>query len=130
MKWIKDHKIILASGSPRRAKLLKLAGFEFVIRPMDTDEDFPIKMPTDKVAEHLAEKKALAQKHLLKDGELLIAADTVVIQDDKILGKPVDKDDARQMLRSLSNAKHKVITGVCILSLERNTAFPTARSYT
>jgi septum formation protein len=116
-----QRKIILASQSPRRKQLLQDAGFEhIVIRPLDVDESFSDQMPVDEVAPYLAHKKALAGKHLLQESdEVLLTADSVVILGDKIYNKPADYVEARYMLEQLSGQAHRVITGVCLCSLEK-----------
>jgi MAF protein len=116
------RSIILASGSPRRQQLLRETGLDFMIRTKDTPEDFPMDMRPEKVAAFLAEKKALAFQEDLND-EIVITADTVVIVDGQILGKPVDAQEAEKMLQMLSGRKHEVITGVCILSKEKKIVF-------
>lgn len=121
---ILDRKIILASKSPRRSQLLAQAGFNFEIRTKEVEEDFPTDMPVDEVASFLAEKKAVAcSEFLSNDNDLLLSADSVVILDDKIYGKPVDYEDAVQILTALSGRVHRVITGVCLLSKNKKRVF-------
>ena len=111
---LKNYHLILASNSPRRRELLGGLGIEFEVRVMPgIDESYP-SMPASDVAGFIAEKKAQAYLPNLRDDELLITADTVVIVDGEILGKPVDAADAQRMLRLLSGRTHQVITGVCI----------------
>jgi len=111
---LKKYHLILASNSPRRRELLSGLGIEFEVRVMPgIDESYP-SMPASDVAGFIAEKKAQAYLPHLRDDELLITADTVVIVDDEILGKPADAADAHRMLRLLSGRTHQVITGVCI----------------
>ena len=111
---LKKYHLILASNSPRRRELLGGLGIEFEVRVMPgIDESYP-SMPASDVAGFIAEKKAQAYLPHLRDDELLITADTVVIVDDEILGKPTDAADAQRMLRQLSGRTHQVITGVCI----------------
>ena len=111
---LKKYHLILASNSPRRRELLSGLGIEFEVRVMPgIDESYP-SMPASDVAGFIAEKKAQAYLPDLRDDELLITADTVVIVDDEILGKPADAADAHRMLRQLSGRTHQVITGVCI----------------
>ena len=111
---LKKYHLILASNSPRRRELLGGLGIEFEVRVMPgIDESYP-SMPASDVAGFIAEKKAQAYLPHLRDDELLITADTVVIVDDEILGKPADAADAHRMLRQLSGRTHQVITGVCI----------------
>lgn len=110
-----ERKIILASKSPRRKELLSQAGFNFEIRTQDVAEDFPDDMPVEKVAPFLAEKKAGAMRHSLKEDEIILTADSVVILDGVIFNKPANEDEAKQMLRQLSGNVHQVITGVCLM---------------
>jgi septum formation protein len=123
MKWLTEWNIILASKSPRRAELLRMAGFTFTIRSKEVDESFPKDMDADQVAEYLAIKKARAQAPDLGPKDLLIAADSVVILEHTILNKPANNIEAQQMLRALSGKEHRVITGVCILIADRQRSF-------
>lgn len=121
------NKIILASGSPRRKQLLELAEIPFEVIISDVDESFPAGLSSSETAMHIAENKALAvQSNLLQDNshaQTIIAADTVVVLEDKIIGKPKDREHAIAILSSLSGKTHKVITGVCILSSEKKIIF-------
>ena len=114
--------LILASSSPRRQYLMKEAGFDFTIEKPDVEEDFPSNMPVEQVARFLASKKAEYFRPRMRD-EIIVTADTVVILGDKILNKPADRKEAIQMLSSLSGQTHRVMTGVCILSKEREESF-------
>ena len=115
-------KLILASNSPRRKELLGGLGIPFEVRVLQgIDESYPETVPTDKIAEFIATNKAKAYE--VAADEILITADTVVIVDDKILGKPADADDARQMLRKLSGKSHHVITGVSLKSYDKQKTF-------
>ncbi|HEY9176686.1 MAG TPA: Maf family protein [Flavipsychrobacter sp.] len=105
--------IILASQSPRRKQLLELAEIEFEIRVADIDETPPHGMPGEQVPEHLALEKAAVIAGNNPDA-IIIAADTTVLLDDEILGKPVNEDDAVAILKKLSGRMHEVISGVCI----------------
>ncbi|MDN5200472.1 Maf family nucleotide pyrophosphatase [Fulvivirgaceae bacterium BMA10] len=116
------RKLILASNSPRRQQLLKDAGFDFQVKASDVDESFPTDMPSLEVAKFLAEKKALALESIVTD-EIIIAADTIVIIENQILGKPQDKDEAMRMLQKLSAREHIVATGVCLLSKNKKISF-------
>jgi len=106
--------LVLASASPRRQALLRNAGISFVVQPADVDET-PLagESPRD-CAERLAREKALAVWRL-RPQDLVLGADTIVVVEDTILGKPVDADDAGRMLRMLSGRVHRVITGVCLV---------------
>jgi septum formation protein len=108
-------QIILASNSPRRKQLLTEAGFEFEIIVANTNESYPTHLQAHEIANHIAKQKALAVKEMKKNSATIIAADTIVVIDEEILGKPKDKSDAINMLQKLSGKKHVVITGVCIL---------------
>ena len=110
------------SKSPRRQALLKEAGFDFVIKTQDVDETYPSHLKAKDVASYLAAKKALAFKDQIQD-EILLAADTVVRLDQKILGKPNDKNHATEMLLALSGRSHLVTTGVCLLSKNQKIVF-------
>lgn len=116
------HKLILGSKSPRRQMILTEAGFDFDVKVIDVEETFPDDIHANEVARFIAEKKA-KQLPFLKKNEILITADTTVVLDDVILGKPQDRDDAYTMLGVLSGRKHEVVTGVCIKNSKRNIAF-------
>ena len=117
-------KIILASGSPRRAQLLRQAGFTFEQKPTHIPEDYPPDMPAEQVAAYLAQRKAQAAFSSRKEGEgIILAADSVVILDGKIYEKPTDFEDARRILQALSGNMHTVITGVCLRSPKRERVF-------
>lgn len=117
-----SHKIILASQSPRRRQLLEMAEIEFEVLIADVDETNPPGMPGEQVPLHLAQKKADAVAHLIHDA-IVIAADTVVLLDHHILGKPVDEAHAITILRQLSGRMHKVVTGVCIRKESKEVSF-------
>jgi len=106
--------LVLASASPRRQDLLRSAGISFVAQPADVDETPLAGESARECAERLAREKALAvwQK---RPADVVLGADTVVVVDETILGKPVDTDDAARMLRMLSGRVHRVITGVCLV---------------
>jgi len=112
------QQVILASQSPRRKQLLEQAEIEFMVLTAHTDEDFPSDMNKEEVPLFIARNKAQAVWQQRKDG-IIIAADTVVILDNQIIGKPVDEADARRILKNLSGRTHCVITGAVIQSAER-----------
>ena len=112
-KNIAGRPVILASASPRRRELLQALGLPFEIKKADIDEDFPLDLSPREVARYLAEKKAAFFKNDIKD-EIVITADTIVLLHDKILNKPADEKEAREMLTMLSNKKHEVISAVGI----------------
>lgn len=107
-------KLVLASKSPRRSEILKNAGFDFVIRTADADETIKEGTSPEDAVVMLAARKAMAVEK--NEDELVLGADTIVVLDDKILGKPKDREDAFNMLRSLSGRVHSVFTGVCAIS--------------
>ncbi len=107
--------ILLASGSPRRKLLLENAGFHIRVHPVDVDESFDSSMPVKEVPIYLAKKKAKAALSKARNGELVLAADSIVVIDGLILGKPSDKSDAFNMLSILSGKEHQVMTG-CFLA--------------
>jgi septum formation protein len=104
--------LVLASRSPRRAELLRAAGFEFAIRVTDVDET-PLKGETPQnYVLRVAEEKALVVAS--DDSDVVLAADTTVVLGCEIMGKPADADDASRMLRALSGQQHEVVTGICL----------------
>ena len=117
-------KLILGSKSPRRKELIEGINIPFEIRTKDTDESFPSDLPCIDVAEYIAKKKADALKADIKENEIILCADTVVIVENQILGKPENFDDAKQMLQSLSNKTHQVVTGVVITSSVAAVGYP------
>jgi septum formation protein len=114
-------KIYLASKSPRRQELLKLMNLDFTLFLQDADESYPDTLETEEVAEFIANKK-LADLEIPEDG-IVLTADTIVVVDSEILGKPNDENDAFLMLKKLSGRMHKVITGVCLKSIDQQISF-------
>lgn len=117
--------LVLASNSPRRQQLLRNLGFEFEVVVRDVEEIIPEYMHPRAVAVLIAENKAKAYDDLSQD-HLIITADTVVVLDDQILGKPEDEVAAVEMLRSLSGRDHTVISGVCFFHRGRFKSFAEA----
>lgn len=117
-----NRRLILASSSPRRQYLMKQAGFEFVVEKPEVDEIFPDDLPVDRVAKYLAELKAEYFRPNMRD-EVIVTADTVVILGGKILNKPADREEAIAMLTSLAGQTHRVMTGVSIVSKEKEETF-------
>lgn len=112
-----NHVILLASKSPRRQELMQLLDLKFEIpASIEVEEIYPSSLPAEKVPEYLSQKKASAYLNILKENEILVTADTVVILGSEILGKPHSEDDAIDMLKKLSGNTHKVVTGVTITS--------------
>lgn len=115
-------KLILASNSPRRRELLKGLDLDFEVRvKRGVGESFPTNIPAEKVAEYISKEKAAAYD--IADDEVLLTADTVVILEGEIMGKPDNADDARAMLRRLSGHTHHVVTGVSIKSTDGSVSF-------
>ena len=108
-------KIILASASPRRKQLLEQAEIDFEIVVSETDESFPSDMPIAEAPMHIALQKAKAVAEKVAPESIIIAADTIVVADDQIIGKPKDENDAIAILLKLNGKTHRVITGVCIV---------------
>jgi septum formation protein len=109
-------RLILASASPRRQALLRNAGLDVVVRPSSVEEVVqPGESPED-FARRAATDKTLAVAAAAPPDALVLGADTVVVAGDEILGKPADAADAARMLRTLSGATHRVITGVCLVT--------------
>jgi len=115
----KENNFILASGSPRRRRLLQFLGIEFIVRPASIDENIGHQIQPEKVARKLAFRKAEAQAGDYKNA-IILGADTIVVHKNKILEKPSDEADAEAMLNELSDSTHKVITGVSLLRTAEN----------
>jgi septum formation protein len=116
--------IYLSSTSPRRKELLERLGIPFELRIVpDIDESFPADLPLSDIPGYIARKKADAYLSTLKENELIITADTVVILDSRIIEKPAGRDDAIRMLHLLSGRTHEVITGVVLTALEKQVCF-------
>lgn len=124
-KNIQNYKIILASQSPRRQELLFMLGIPFSVEQgNDLPENFPERLPVNEIALYLARQKQTAwQKYWSQPNNLVITADTIVAIGDAVLGKPVDRDDACQMLWLLSGNVHEVITGVVLKSALKTVGF-------
>ena len=117
-------EIILASKSPRRQQLLKDLGIQFKVITKEVEETFPVHLKREEVALHLALKKANAYKEILhQDNVIVITADTIVCLEEKIIGKPVDFNDAVYILKTLSGKMHEVFTSVCISRKEKKELF-------
>lgn len=116
-------KFVLASKSPRRQSLIQEMGFPFEVRIKEVEEIYPPHLKSEEVPVFLAELKSKPLVDSLIVNEILITSDTVVVNDNKILGKPKDKAEAFEMLQSLSGKSHKVITGVCLRSIDKTISF-------
>ncbi len=125
------YKVLLASKSPRRRELLQQLRVPFhVVTLGGIDESYPDTVPLIDVPQFVSEKKADAFQNIIKDNELVITADTMVVCEDRILGKPKDSAEAREMLRLLSGKTHKVSTGVTVTTKDRRTSFTTVTDVT
>lgn len=121
---LEKYNIILGSGSPRRKELLAGLGLHFqVLVRKGVSEDYPNNLSPHEVSQYIAEKKMSAYADLLVSKTLVITADTVVICNNNILGKPKDAADARRMLEMLSGKTHQVTTGVCIATAKQKICF-------
>jgi septum formation protein len=115
--------IVLASGSPRRKQLLEWAEVSFEVLVKETAETYPPGLSVADVPVHIARNKALAVREQAGAGRVILAADTVVVLGDEIIGKPKDREDAVKILSKLSGQRHEVITGVVLSRGEEEVAF-------
>lgn len=120
---LKDYTVVLASGSPRRQQFLRDLDVNFEIRLKEVDEVYPETLKGAEITDYLAELKAAALGDSLSDDEILITSDTIVWHENKALGKPKDKEDAFDMIKSLSGKTHEVITSVCIKNAGNSETF-------
>jgi len=120
---LNNYNIILGSASPRRKKLLNDLGINFSIKTTQEEEHYPVCLDGPEIAEFLAKQKAEFILKEISGNYLLITADTIVMQDDRIVQKPQNKDDAKRILQRLSDNNHKVISGVCIKSKIKEIVF-------
>lgn len=119
---LEKYDVVLGSNSPRRRELLNDMGVTFRVETVKgIDETYPASLPIEEIPVYLARVKA--EGHPLKDNELLITADTVVVLDETVLGKPEGEADAHRMLRALSGRAHRVISGVCVTTVDRSESF-------
>ena len=124
MDNLKKYKGILASNSPRRKELLAGLGVDYEVRTLsDVDESYPETLQGADIPLYIAKEKADAYVAMMQPGELMITADTIVWLDGKVLGKPWDREDALQMLRTMSGRTHEVFTGVCITTTDWQRSF-------
>lgn len=120
---LKNYTIILASGSPRRQQFFTDLGLDFEIRLKNIEEVFPETLIAEEITNYLAELKANAFEGELNEKDILVTSDTIVWHNKKALGKPKDYADAFQILKSLSNETHDVITSVCFKTTEKTITF-------
>ncbi len=123
MEWFPDYNYILASKSPRRQQLLKSLGIHFAVKTHEIEEKYPKELSKEEIPVYLAKLKSEPFKSELKKNDLLITADTIVWLDGKVLGKPANGDEAKNMLKELSGKEHQVISGVCLTSLNNQISF-------
>ncbi|MFY8138430.1 MAG: Maf family nucleotide pyrophosphatase [Flavobacteriales bacterium] len=119
----KNHKIVLASKSPRRQELMKGLDISFEVRTMEVDESFPPALQREEIPLFLSKLKAQAFLPEMKANEVVITADTVVWVNDHVLNKPEDRDEAIAMVKELSGNKHVVYTGVTITTKDKALSF-------
>ena len=128
---ISKYDVVLASKSPRRKELLGMLDVPFEIRVKDgIDESYPPDMPAVEVAEYLSRLKGKAYAEEIKGNEMVITADTIVILDGRIYGKPKDASDAIDMLMQLQGRTHIVASGVCVATKEKIVSFTTTTEVT
>lgn len=128
---LKKYKITLASKSPRRQELLGMLDIPFKTKVKDgIDESYPDDMPAIEVPEFLSRLKGNAYAEDIKENEMVITADTIVILDGQIFGKPHDQEDAIDMLMKLQGRSHIVASGVCVATKEKIVSFTTSTSVT
>ena len=128
---IRKYNVVLASKSPRRKELLGMLDVPFEIRVKDgIDESYPADMPAVEVAEYLSRLKGKAYAEDIMENEMVITADTIVILDGKIYGKPKNEDDAIYMLMQLQGRTHIVASGVCVATKEKIVSFTTTTEVT
>jgi septum formation protein len=118
---LEKYKLILASGSPRRQQFFKDLDLDFEIRLKEIEEVYPPELKASAITDYLAELKANAFEGELQPNEILITSDTIVWHNNKALGKPKDQQDAFEILKSLSNTTHDVITSVCFKTASETT---------
>ena len=128
---LKNYKVVLASNSPRRKELLTGLGIDYEVKTLpDIDESFPGGLSEVETATYIARAKADVYRNIMQPDELIITADTIVWLDGEVMGKPLDGEDARRMLRALSGKTHQVITGVCLTTIDSQKAFATVTDVT
>ena len=121
---LEKYMVILASGSPRRRELMAGLGVNYEVRILpDVDESYPDTLQGEEIPLYIAQEKADAYIPMMQPDELIITADTIVWLDGEVLGKPRDREDALQMLRTLSGRTHEVFTGVCITTTDWQRSF-------
>jgi septum formation protein len=120
---LNNFKIILASRSPRRQQLLRELGLKFDVVIKEYQETYPEGLSGEEIATYVAHEKAKSFKSQISYNEIVIAADTIVWCNNKVLGKPIDFEDAKRILIEISGNTHEVITGVSLFSLSKEITF-------
>ena len=127
---LKNYQVVLVSNSPRRKELLKGLEIDFMVTSVDIHETFPKHLIGQEIPIHIAQEKAKAYVNQLLENTLAITADTIVLLENKVLGKPKDRNNAKEMLRQLSGQTHDVITGVCLFTKNKKTSFSSTSKVT
>jgi septum formation protein len=115
---LKNYNVLLASGSKRRHELLNQLGVEFKIVNQEIEESFSNELKCSEITDYLAKKKSSLLIKSLKKNDLLITSDTIVWHKNRALGKPKNRDEAFEMIKSLENSSHEVITSICISTIK------------
>jgi len=127
---LNKYRIILASQSPRRQQLLQELGLSFEVVIKDYTESYPKGLTGEEIAKYVAHEKAASFKRDISDNEIVITADTIVWCNNKVLGKPVNYEDAISILKEISGNTHEVITGVSLLSTKKEHTFSVSTKVT
>lgn len=127
---LNNYRIILASRSPRRQQLLRELGLKFDVVIKEYAETYPESLVGEEIARYVAHQKAISFKNEISDNEIVITADTIVWCNNKVLGKPLNSDDAIRILKEISGNTHEVITGVCLFSSFKEKTFSVSTKVT
>lgn len=127
---LNTYRIILASRSPRRQQLLRELGLKFDVVIKEYAETYPESLVGEEIAKYVAHQKAVSFKNEISDNEIVITADTIVWCNNKVLGKPLNSDDAIRILKEISGNAHEVITGVCLFSSFKEKIFSVSTKVT
>ena len=127
---LNNYRIILASRSPRRQQLLRELGLKFDVVIKEYTETYPEGLVGEAIARYVAHEKAISFKNEISDNEIVITADTIVWCNKKVLGKPLNSEDAIKMINEISGTTHEVITGVCLFSSLKENIFSVSTKVT
>jgi septum formation protein len=127
---LNKHRIILASRSPRRQQLLRELGLRFDVVIKEYKEVYPERLKGKEIAMYVAQEKACSFRNEIKENEIVIAADTIVWCNNRVLGKPLDFEDAIRILKEISGITHEVITGICLFSSFKEKTFSVSTKVT